>query len=191
MSKQELWGVDISDAAWLNLCPSNVRPFDCMPPPYSEVTVCIHICPDTHAVMWKESVHKTLCIPVKEKNTTLHHSIACTVSSNNLNYSFSIWHFLYSFSIFSIWLYSLLHHFGGILAHYSVQRCSSLRFADIVPKSELWLGQCNTWPNFSFSIFLLQIAAVILDRCPVVWLNFGLAVAVGQTEDRAPLHHCA
>lgn len=176
MSKQELWGVDISDAAWLNLCPSNVRPFDRMPPPYSEVTVCIHICPDTHAVSCeKESVHKTLCIPVKEKNTTFHHSIACTVSSNNLNYSFSIW------------LYSLLHHFGGILAHYPVQRCSSLRFADIVPKS----GQCNTWPNFSFSIFLLQIAAVILDRCPVVWLNFGLAVAVGQTEDRAPLHHCA
>lgn len=93
----------------------------------------------------KESVHKTLCIPVKEKNTTLHHSIACTVSSNNLNYSFSIW------------LYSLLHHFGGILAHYPVQRCSSLRFADIVPKS----GQCNTWPNFFF--FNLSVANCCCD----------------------------
>lgn len=145
MSKQELWGADISDAAWLNLCPSNVRPFDRMPPPYSVVTDCIHICQHTCSHVKKKVFTRLYAFLWKKKTTTLHLSIACTVSSNNLNYSFSIW------------LYSLLHHFGGILAHYPVQRCSSLRFADIVPKSELWLANATPGPTFLFQSFCCKL----------------------------------
>lgn len=183
MSKQELWGVDISDAAWLNLCPSNVRPFDCMPPPYSEVTVCIHICPDTYAVMWKrkcsqDSMHSC---ERKKKYTPSFNSMQPPLAATTW-----IIHFLYDFIVFYITLeefWPTILYNGAV--HWGLQTLfQSLNFdwANAIP------GPIFLFQSFCCKLLLWFWIIVLLYDSILAKLSVG---AVGQTEDRAPLHHCA